>query len=1111
MAVTYTTAAERDAARTRTVAAAFDRWTIALVAASIVAVALSWTTFSRAARTRVIDVYAGPVLNLNDVADASALEPLVARVMPSPADRRLAARALFSTLVQAAGGRRTIAEVRALSRARVDAAAIDRTPLAETYRTRLAEARARATSAGAAPPQSIPALTPAELTELKPSLIVRTRRDTGTTLLLWLALYVLAFHAVSLAWRMRGIAGDRMLLTAAHVLTALGLAAMISRPDPMRDAILFTRYLQGVIAGLAVCGLVSFVNLRTAVVRHLSYIPLLAAFVLSLALIVFGGGPAGSNAKVNLGPFQPIEAIRILLALFLAGYFARNWELLRAVRADAVGTVAVPGWLHLPRPRYVVPLLAGVAIALVLFFFQKDLGPALMLSVVFLAAYSVARGRIGLAALGAALLAAGFYGGYRLGISSTLAERVRMWQSPWDNVARGGSQIAHALWAMSTGGLFGTGGGLGDTRYIPAGYTDLVLPSLSEEFGLAGLVVVFALYAAIVARALRIARRASSDYGFFLATVIALSIAIPVLLMASGSMGIVPLTGVVTPFLSYGGSAMLANFAALGLLASIRSDTTAAADLAVFRNPVRWLGGALGAAALAILVIAARVQVLQADTLVVQPHLGVQADGFRRYQDNPRVLDLVRRIPRGTIVDRNGLALATDDREVVKKAAPLYAQAGVQIEASCAQTDERCYPLGGRTYHLLGDARSRRNWSATNTSFVERDEEARLRGFDDHAEVITISEPDGSTGPALRRDYHDLVPLLRHRYDPDDPAVTRAMDTHRSLALTIDARLQARVAAILGEYARKSATGRAAAVVIDPASGDLLASVSYPWPAAAPGAAAGGSEADADVLLDRPRYGLYPPGSTFKLVTAAAALSRDAGAANQTFTCSRLPDNRVGAKVPGYARPVRDDEMDKTPHGTLDLHRALVVSCNAYFAQLAVTLGPQALARTAQPTEILLARNNIPARIRETLPQIGYGQGEVVASPLRMARLVGAIATDGSIRETRLVSSAPPPLARPFIAPETAGTLARYMRDVVLDGTGRALRGHAVPIAGKTGTAEITGKPSHSWFVGFAPYGPANHRIVVAVILENAGYGGAGAAPAAGEIVTAAAALGLAR
>jgi cell division protein FtsW (lipid II flippase) len=1111
VAVTYTTAAQRDAARTRVVAAAFDRWTIALVAASIFAGLLSWTAFSRAARTRVIDVYTGPVVNLNAVADASELEPLGARVLPSAADRRLAARAVLSTLAQAGGERRTIADVRTIGRARVEAAAIDRTPLADGYRTRLAEARARAKASGGAAPQSIPALTPAELTDLKPSLIVRTRRDAGRALLLWLALYVAAFHLVSLAWRIRGVKGDRMLLAAAHVLTALGLAAMISRPDPMRDAILFTRYAQGVIAGLLVCGAVSLVNLRTAVVRHLSYVPLLAAFVLSLALILFGGGPGTSNAKVNLGPFQPIEAIRILLALFLAGYFARNWELLRAVRADALGTVAVPRWLHLPRPRYIAPLLVGVAVALVLFFFQKDLGPALMLSVVFLAAYSVARGRVGLAMLGAVLLAAGFYAGYRLGISSTLAERVRMWQSPWDNAARGGSQIAHALWAMSTGGLFGTGGGLGDTRYIPAGYTDLVLASLGEEFGLIGLVAVFVLYAAIVARALRIAWCASGDYGFFLAVVIALSIAVPVLLMASGSMGLVPLTGVVTPFLSYGGSAMLANFAALGLLASIRSDTHAPADLAVFRASIRWLGGALGAAALAVVVVAARIQVLQADALAVHPHLGVQADGFRRYQENPRILDLVRRIPRGTIVDRNGLALATDDRDVVTKAAPLYARAGVQIEASCGHAGERCYPLGGRTFHLLGDARSRRNWSATNTSFVERDEEARLRGFDDHAEVVTVAEPDGSSGPALRRDYRDLLPLLRHRYDPDDPAVKRAMDTHRQLALTIDARLQARVAAILGEYARKSATGRAAAVVIDPATGDLLASVSYPWPTAGPAFGASDADADADVLLDRPRYGLYPPGSTFKLVTAAAALSRDAGAASRTFTCSRLPDNRVGAKVSGYARPVRDDEMDRTPHGTIDLHRALVVSCNAYFAQLAVTLGPQALARAAQPTEILLARNNVPSRIRDTLPQVGYGQGEVVTSPIRMARLVGALAADGSIRETRIVSSAPLPPAHPFVAPETAGTLARYMRDVVLDGTGRALRGHAVAIAGKTGTAEISGKPSHSWFVGFAPYGPAARRVVVAVILEHAGYGGAGAAPAAGEIVTAAAALGLAR
>jgi penicillin-binding protein A len=85
------------------------------------------------------------------------------------------------------------------------------------------------------------------------------------------------------------------------------------------------------------------------------------------------------------------------------------------------------------------------------------------------------------------------------------------------------------------------------------------------------------------------------------------------------------------------------------------------------------------------------------------------------------------------------------------------------------------------------------------------------------------------------------------------------------------------------------------------------------------------------------------------------------------------------------------------------------------------------------------------------------------------------------------------------------------MRDVILDGTGRSLRGHPVAIAGKTGTAEVDRAASHSWFVGFAPYGQATKQIAVAVILENAGYGGAGAAPAAGEIITAAGAAGLVR
>jgi peptidoglycan glycosyltransferase len=284
-------------------------------------------------------------------------------------------------------------------------------------------------------------------------------------------------------------------------------------------------------------------------------------------------------------------------------------------------------------------------------------------------------------------------------------------------------------------------------------------------------------------------------------------------------------------------------------------------------------------------------------------------------------------------------------------------------------------------------------------------------------------------------------------------------------------------------------------VVIDASTGAVLASVSHPWPADAGRAATGAQESQA--LLDRARYGLYPPGSTFKLVTAAAALLRDPKAASTTFMCSRLEDGRVGARVRGWSRPIRDDVLDREPHGRVDMHRAMVVSCNAYFAQLAASLGPGA--------------QNTLARVRDTLPLAGYGQGDVLASPLRMARIVAAIAANGAIRDPRLDASDAATAPRDFLPAASARLLGTFMRDAVLSGTGRSLRGVPIPIAGKTGTAEVADAPSHAWFVGFAPYGPAKTRIAVSVILENAGYGGTAAAPAAGEIVTAAASLNLLR
>src|SRR6185295_12622884 len=198
--------------------------------------------------------------------------------------------------------------------------------------------------------------------------------------------------------------------------------------------------------------------------------------------------------------------------------------------------------------------------------------------------------------------------------------------------------------------------------------------------------------------------------------------------------------------------------AAVGILCSIHADRRPAADLTPFRVPMRWLVTTLAASAAALVAVLIDIQVVHADGYAVKPHLGVQADGGRRYAYNPRVLDLARQLPRGTIYDRKGLPLATDAPAVIDAARQTYQRLGVSLELMCPHPSERCYPLGGRAFHLLGDERTRVNWSAPNTSYVERDSENRLRGFDDRATAVHTVDSSGRSMLTTRRDYRDLVP-----------------------------------------------------------------------------------------------------------------------------------------------------------------------------------------------------------------------------------------------------------------------------------------------------------------------------------------------------------------
>ena len=909
-------------------------------------------------------------------------------------------------------------------------------------------------------------------------------------------LLLLGFYALHVIRRCRGYGGDGLLLPAALTLCGLGMMAMLTLRDPLRDLLLVRSFGSGVLLGCGVAGVLMSVSYER--LRSFVYVPLAAAFLLALALVVLGSGPGGSGAKVNLWGGQPVEVIRLLEVQFLAAYLGSRWQYLRTLRDPQVGRTRLMSRVHVPHLDYLLPLLICLVLTLVFYLAQADLGPALIMGCLFMGMYAVATRRVGLVLIGLSVLCAAFWVGYRLGVPSTVGARIAIWLAPFTSGVRGGDQVAHGLWAFASGGVTGRGAGLGETEFVPAAHTDFALAALGEELGFIGIAATLLLFALVAWRGFRIAERATGDYSRFLALGITLCLVLQFLLIAGGILALVPLSGVAAPFLSYGKSAMTVNLAGVGILLAIASRSSSP-PAAAFRRPIRCLAAVLATLGIVVAQRAWQVQVHAADRIAATPVLARLADGTFRLDNNPRFLSAARELlPRGRIFDRNGLPLALTTADVPRYRSQ-FVQMGIDLEEACRESGPRCYPLGGRTEHVLGDVGTERQWSAGNTSFVERDLVTRLRGFDDHARPVTVRHPDGHGSLRLtRRDYSELIPLVRYRYRPAHPDVQRLITRARDVTVSLDARLQDALATLMEERFKHEDYRRGAAIVMDVASRDVLAAVSYPWPGTL-----ADDEEEEDSSLDRVRYGLYPPGSIFKLVTAVAALRTDPTLAHQPLICERLPDHRVGRHVPGWRIPVHDDRSTSAAHGALSLAEALVVSCNAYFAQLAVRIGVDAMRSTAADFDISTASRNSASRLRGTLPYAGFGQGEVVTTPARFAGVVAAIASGGLIAPARWILDPAPAAVEPrrVVTEGEAGNLAQAMRAVVIRGTGRVLKGNSVAIAGKTGSAELDEQPAHAWFAGFAPYQGPGAQIAFVVLIENGGSGGRVAAPLAGDLV----------
>lgn len=308
---------------------------------------------------------------------------------------------------------------------------------------------------------------------------------------------------------------------------------------------------------------------RTSDLVRYQYTALALGVGLLLLPLVPGIGFSSGGARiwVNIGPinFQPGEFAKILLAIFFAAYLADRRELIRE------GHIRI-GPITLPELRHLMPILVAWGVSVVVMVGQRDLGSSLMFFTLFVVLLWVATERTSYLVVGLVLFGAGAIAAYNM--FDHVQTRVSIWLDPWSQYTERGYQPIQALFALANGGITGSGLGLGNPSSIPAAHNDFIFAAIGEELGLIGGTAVLAGFVLIVGAGLRTAIRAHRDFEKLLAVGLTTILAVQTFIIVGGVIRVVPLTGITLPFMSYGGSSLVANYVLLALLLRI-SDSTA--------------------------------------------------------------------------------------------------------------------------------------------------------------------------------------------------------------------------------------------------------------------------------------------------------------------------------------------------------------------------------------------------------------------------------------------------------------------------------------------------------------------------------------------------------
>lgn len=1037
--------------------------------------------------------------------------------------------------------------------------------------------------------------------------------------------FILGFWLLHIVLSLKKNESDNFILPLIMMICGTGLIILYSIQDPLRDEIYGNTMAKWAAVSLLMISALAFFVTPVHILKFLEfdylrklnfrvpgfnklydkyktsrgYFWLVAAIAIMLLLAAFGKGPEGSGVKVNLGPIQVSEISKYLMVIFFAKYFTANFDYFRKVPDNK--------WLLGQN----ILMISLFTLLLLIYILTGDLGPAIVICLTFLVFFSIARNEFIQMILGGVLfgivlftcstifpgdsnlillvtvivniallifsfisrkyksifflifLISSFIFLERVPADFTqrLADRNGMYENIWENQLNGGDQVAQGVWSLSSGGLWGQGLGKGFSNVMPAYHTDMILESIGEEIGILSLIAIFGAFLLLFYRILLSARRTGETSLYYFISGVGVVTIIQLSIIAGGSLGLIPLTGISAPFLSKGNSGLMINLFMFGviLIAShTKSDVKQAKRHSQkFDNLTAF--AILSFAVICLLFIGKLgIYQFQRDINMIKPSMVLSKKGEWMYSYNPRISIISNELKSGNIFDRDSVLLATSDREqfITQEQTVLNAGANsIELEKQKYHKQKRYYPFGSDLVFWLGDANTNLVTNENAGYVAEFRHLTLLRGFETRPAETKIVTSDRfketdylpveiKESSLTKYDYSVYIPFLKA--GKNSSLIKKHNKQNRDIRISLDVKLNQAINTLL--YTDEDIRNyKASVVVLNPVSGEVLASAQNPAPIYdnlrllnSFGASHYNKLLKAwfgyNTYVSDRDYGLFKrsvPGSSIKILDALACL------------------NRYGTDSAGISYYVSAPEIIRNGKGaepfneTIDMQKAIVKSSNIYFIRLVNEKNlHQEIFDIHNETGINLYNRggyylNKPAgyspqiynsfwldRISKNkenyyLPEfagqkrryqqsdyswMAWGQGPVEATPLQMARVTGSIANNGKLTALRFLlsySGNNMPITDSSINIQKKENICNLLESYMHEQSTKVSQKTGLTIYGKTGSPErkqqfqnaitketITKTVTDGWYIFYIKNTKYQAPLSFAIRIEGKGASG---------------------